>query len=72
MSNSLLNIFKGFLSAKEESVIGIDIGSASIKVVQLKRKKGKCYHVVIMLLIHSTDYKYITVATSVLGMVQLM
>lgn len=43
MSNllSISNFVKSFLSPKEESVIGIDIGSASIKVVQLKRKKGK-------------------------------
>lgn len=41
MSNSLSNIFKSFLSSKEESVLGIDIGASSIKVVQLKKKKGK-------------------------------
>ncbi len=37
MSNFLKNIFK----QPSESVIGIDIGSASIKVVQLRKKKGR-------------------------------
>ncbi len=41
MSNSLSNIFSSFFSSKEESVFGIDIGASSIKVVQLKKKKGK-------------------------------
>lgn len=41
MSNPLSNFFQSFLSPKDESVLGIDIGSSSIKVVQLKRKKGK-------------------------------
>jgi type IV pilus assembly protein PilM len=41
MSNSLSDIFKGLFNSKEESVFGIDIGSSSIKVVQLKKKKGK-------------------------------
>lgn len=41
MSNSFADIFKNFFSSKGESVFGIDIGSSSIKVVQLKRKKGK-------------------------------
>lgn len=40
MSNSLHNFFKSF-SKRDSSVIGIDIGSASIKVVQLRRKGGK-------------------------------
>jgi type IV pilus assembly protein PilM len=41
MFNELSKIFNGLFSSKEESVFGIDIGSASIKVVQLKKKKGK-------------------------------
>jgi type IV pilus assembly protein PilM len=41
MSNFLDNIFKGFSQKKGSSVVGIDIGSASIKVVQLKREKGR-------------------------------
>lgn len=41
MSNPFSEIFKNFLNSKEESVLGVDIGSASIKVVQLKKKKGK-------------------------------
>jgi type IV pilus assembly protein PilM len=41
MSNLLSNIFNKFLSTKSESVLGIDIGSSSIKVVQVKNKKGK-------------------------------
>ena len=39
MSNFLDNIFKS--NKKGSSVVGIDIGSASIKVVQLKRDKGR-------------------------------
>lgn len=41
MSTSLLDTFKSFFANKEESVVGIDIGSSSIKVVQIKKKKGK-------------------------------
>lgn len=41
MSNFLDNIFKGFSKKQGSSVVGIDIGSASIKVVQLKREKGR-------------------------------
>lgn len=37
MSNFLQNIFKPV----NESVIGIDIGSSSVKVVQLRKKKGR-------------------------------
>ncbi len=37
MSNFLQNLFK----QPNESVIGIDIGGASIKVVQLRKKKGR-------------------------------
>lgn len=37
---SVGKLFGSFLS-KEQSVLGIDIGSSSIKVVQLKKKKGK-------------------------------
>jgi len=41
MAGALNNFFKQFLSKKGDSVLGIDIGSASIKVVQLGRKKGQ-------------------------------
>lgn len=41
MANFLDNFFKNFSKSKSPSVIGIDIGSASIKVVQLKRQKGR-------------------------------
>jgi len=41
MSNFLDNFFKNFSKTKSPSVIGIDIGSSSIKVVQLKRQKGR-------------------------------
>ncbi len=41
MDNPFSNIFKSFTGNKEVSVIGLDIGSSSIKVVQLKKKSGK-------------------------------
>ena len=41
MANFLDGFFKGFSKGKSPSVLGIDIGSASIKVVQLKRQKGR-------------------------------
>ncbi|MBU6370784.1 MAG: type IV pilus assembly protein PilM [Patescibacteria group bacterium] len=41
MANFLSNIFSSFSSEKAESVLGIDIGSSSIKIVQLKKKGGK-------------------------------
>jgi len=41
MSNFLDKIFSVFSQKKNQSVIGIDIGSSSIKVVQLKREKGR-------------------------------
>ena len=37
MSNFIQNFFK----SPEESVIGIDVGTSSIKVVQLRKKKGR-------------------------------
>lgn len=37
MSNFIQNLFK----KPEESVIGIDVGTSSIKVVQLRKKKGR-------------------------------
>lgn len=37
MANFLQNIFK----KQDESVIGVDIGSSSVKVVQLRKKKGR-------------------------------
>jgi type IV pilus assembly protein PilM len=41
MANFLDNFFSNFSKKNNPSVIGIDIGSASIKVVQLKRQKGR-------------------------------
>jgi type IV pilus assembly protein PilM len=41
MATFLDTFFKSFSKNKSPSVIGIDIGSASIKVVQLKRQKGR-------------------------------
>ncbi len=41
MANFLDNFFNSFSKSKNPSVVGIDIGSASIKVVQLKRQKGR-------------------------------
>lgn len=39
---SILNFFKSaFSQDKNKSVLGIDIGPSSIKIVQLKRKKGR-------------------------------
>ncbi len=44
MSNNVLNSFKemfsGVVAAKSNTFVGIDIGSSSIKVVQLKKEKG--------------------------------
>ncbi len=37
MSNFLQNLFK----SPDESVVGIDVGSSSVKVVQLRKKKGR-------------------------------
>jgi type IV pilus assembly protein PilM len=37
MANFLQNLFK----AADQSVIGIDVGSSSVKVVQLRKKKGR-------------------------------
>jgi type IV pilus assembly protein PilM len=36
-----LSSFSNIFSSKPQSVLGVDIGSSSIKVVQLKREKGK-------------------------------
>jgi type IV pilus assembly protein PilM len=41
MPNFFDNFFKNISKSKNPSVIGIDIGSSSIKVVQLKRQKGR-------------------------------
>lgn len=41
MANIFENIFSKFSGENNNSVIGVDIGSSSIKVVQLKRKGGK-------------------------------
>lgn len=40
MANFLNNLFSNFSKKNDHSVIGIDIGSSSIKIVQLKRHKG--------------------------------
>ncbi|MCK5059624.1 MAG: type IV pilus assembly protein PilM [Candidatus Pacebacteria bacterium] len=37
----MTNFFKGFFGGKKESVIGIDIGTSAIKVVQISRKGQK-------------------------------
>ncbi len=41
MENPFKNIFNSFFATKESSVLGVDIGPSSIKVVQLKKKNGK-------------------------------
>ncbi len=41
MANFLDNIFKTFSKKSKQSVLGVDVGSASLKVVQLRRDKGK-------------------------------
>lgn len=40
MANFLSNMVGGLFSKKSQSVLGIDIGSSSIKIVQLGRKNG--------------------------------
>jgi len=44
MSNLLKNLFSGFGGFKggnEDSVVGVDIGSSAIKIVEIKKKGGK-------------------------------
>lgn len=41
MENPFKKMFQGILKPSNPSVLGIDIGSSSIKVVQLKKKGGK-------------------------------
>lgn len=41
MDNPFKKIFQGMLKPSNPSVLGIDVGSSSIKVVQLKKKGGK-------------------------------
>ncbi len=41
LSSTIQSFFKKFLDKGDSSVLGIDIGSSTIKVVQLKKKKGK-------------------------------
>ena len=41
MANFLDTIFKTFSSKPKNSVLGIDVGSASLKVVQLRKEKGR-------------------------------
>ena len=40
MANFLSNLVGDLFSKKNGSVLGIDIGSSSIKIVQLSRKNG--------------------------------
>lgn len=41
MFNSFQNILGNLLKKNDESVLGVDLGTSSIKIVQLKRKKGR-------------------------------
>ncbi len=41
LSDALKNLASGIFAKKEKSVLGIDISSSTIKVVQLGRKKGR-------------------------------
>ncbi|MEI6420163.1 MAG: type IV pilus assembly protein PilM [bacterium] len=41
MPNPLQNMFGSIFKKAEGSVLGVDLGSSSIKLVQLKRKKGR-------------------------------
>lgn len=41
MANFIDNIFKTFSSKAKNSVLGVDVGSASVKVVQLRKEKGR-------------------------------
>ncbi len=41
MNNPFANLYKSVFASKSVSVIGLDIGSSSAKVVQLKKKAGK-------------------------------
>jgi type IV pilus assembly protein PilM len=41
MANPLSSLFSGFFKRQGTSVLGIDIGSSSIKVVQLRKDKGR-------------------------------
>ena len=41
MANFFSNMFGSLFKKQSESVIGIDIGTSSIKVVQIRRKSGR-------------------------------
>jgi len=41
MDNPFSSIFRSFSGNKDTSVIGLDVGSSSVKVVQIKKKSGK-------------------------------
>ena len=41
MSNFLSNTFSSFFMKEATSVIGLDIGSSTVKIVQLRKKKGR-------------------------------
>ncbi|MCC7004599.1 type IV pilus assembly protein PilM [Candidatus Nomurabacteria bacterium] len=41
MANPISDFFNNLFQPKGQSVLGVDIGSSSIKVVQLKKKKGR-------------------------------
>ena len=41
MNNPFANIFSSLFATKSTSVLGIDIGASSLKIIQLKKKNGK-------------------------------
>ncbi len=41
MSNSISDFFNSLFASKDSKVLGIDIGSSSVKVIQLKKQGGK-------------------------------
>lgn len=41
MANPFQKMFSGFSSSGNDSVIGVDIGTSSVKIVQIKKKSGK-------------------------------
>jgi type IV pilus assembly protein PilM len=41
MANLFQNIFGSFFASKDTSVLGVDVGPSSIKVVQIKKKNGR-------------------------------
>ena len=54
ISEGLASISKAFNSGKStDDALGIDIGSSSIKVVQLKKKNGKYQNIRIRIFVRS-------------------